>query len=228
MCTAPECYMSEHAPRPQRSCVRCGRRGRNAFRRIMVEGLEGGWLCSHEATCVSRARLRARRRLKDPSTDERALPLFVKPVAVMGRDPRGVALIEQILTEFAGIDVDPLDASPSAMAHLTHREYDAVVIDLARTDPVGYVSDLARRLTRMRARGVAMIVCCTPGVRGPALESLIDRAEAGVVERPFDVGSLIRALASAAGGGVEWRPPAWLVGGAMPEAAEDASRRSAV
>ena len=104
MCTAPECYMSEHAPRPQRSCVRCGRRGRNAFRRIMVEGLEGGWLCSHEATCVSRARLRARRRLKDPSTDERALPLFVKPVAVMGRDPRGVALIEQILTEFVGVD----------------------------------------------------------------------------------------------------------------------------
>ena len=154
---------------------------------------------------MARTRLRARRDSKAVGSSERSLPFLAKPVAVIGQNADALRLIEQVLTEFAGFDVDRLDPSPRSLAYLTHREYDCIVIDAARTDPVGYTSDLIRRLVAVRARGVPVVVCRTPGTSGPSLEALVQRTQALVVERPFDVPTIIEAIATATDA---WSPDA--------------------
>lgn len=165
----------------------------------MVAGVDRGWLCSHEATCIARTRLRARRDAKAATNADRSLPFLAKPVAVIARDPEALSLVQQVLTEFAGLDVDPLDGSPRSLAYLMQREYDCVVVDAVRTDPVGFTSDLTRRVASLRARGVPVVICRTPGEAGPAHETLVERSRAVVVERPFDVPTLIAAVAAATG-----------------------------
>jgi hypothetical protein len=210
--------------RATKVCQRCGRRGRNAFRRLVIGDAVRGWVCSHGETCAARTRLRARRQHREAGGEGHStLPWIDKPVCVIGTDTAEARLIGQVLEELAGLDVDVLDGSARSLARLTARDYGCVVVSCFTTDGVSFLGDLARRLETMRRRAIPVVVCHTAGVPSPAAADLIQRAGALGVTRPFDAAGLVAAVGRAAAGDPHASPRAVQAGRSdRPEVARTA------
>jgi hypothetical protein len=143
------------------------------------------------------------------------LPFVERPVAVIGTKPDATALIDQVLTEFSGLDVDRLDASAMSLARLTRRDYGLVVVDVSEFDPLWFIGELTRRLVPIGRRGVPVVACVTPGAIGPGLQSLLVRVRAVTVERPFEASDLIQGVRDALDGSDDRQSAAWVASGPM-------------
>lgn len=183
--------------RSERTCIRCGRVGKNAYRRVDFGPGLAGWVCTHGETCVERMRSRGRRLDRGVEADGPPVAFVERPICVIGSDTDATTTVEHVLAEFAGADVDRLDHTPRSLARLTRRDYSLVVVDAGAEDPVSYLSDLARRLEKLRARGVAIVVAHTPDAIGPAVERLMSDTAAHPLARPFDVSALLDTVARA-------------------------------
>ena len=193
--------MEATTDRAIKKCERCGRRGKNAFRKLVLGQHVRGWVCSHGDTCTARTRLKARRQHRDAGSAEGTLPWIDKPVCVIGSDPEETVLVGQVLAELAGLEADVLDASRRSLARMTMRDYGCVVVTCSWRDGVGFLTDVTRRLVTMHTRGVPVVVCHTD-VISPATADLIRRAAAHAISRPYDAGDLIETVARAAAGKV--------------------------
>jgi hypothetical protein len=194
--------------RPTRTCRRCGRTGKNAFRTLVLGDQVRGWVCSHDETCAARTRLKARRQRRGGDAPDDALPWIDKPVCVIGSNHADASLVGQVLTELAGLEVEVLDASMRSLARMTMRDFGCVVVSTAWADPVRFLTDLARRLEVMHRRGVPIVVCYTAGAASPATTDLIRRSGAHAIARPYDASDLIETVGRAAAG-QEAPPPRW-------------------
>lgn len=186
--------------RTTKTCQRCGRQGKNAFRRLVLADRAVGWVCSHSETCTARTRLRARRQYRSGEPTQHELPWIEKPVCVIGSDPDETTLVGQVLEELAGLDVDVLGADARSLARMIARDYGCVVVSCSWSDGAGYLSDLARRLRTMGRRAIPIVVCHTAGAMSPSTADLILRTGAHPIARPFDANDLIDTVGRAAAG----------------------------
>jgi hypothetical protein len=188
-------------PRPLRRCSRCGREGRNAFRRI-VPGMDV-WLCTHEETCVTRMRHRHRNGGGRPAADDDGLlagfDAGERPICVIGSDPAGVDELAAMLEALSAADVDRLDLSPRSLMRLGRRDWALVVADLRATDPLALVNDLTRRLVPVRRQQVPVVVVRDDGDLRPSLETLLLLAATATIVRPIHPVTLLDALSGRSG-----------------------------
>lgn len=196
--------MEEARARAPRTCVRCGRRGVNAFRRTLGDTGVPAWVCTHAATCLRRMRSEHRSRVRSSGARPRTSPiappdLADKPATVVGSRRDEVGLLAQILQEYLGIDVDPLPLTRRSLEVVSRRDLGLIVVDLHVDDPIALLNELGRRLSTARRRGVAAVVCHSAGHTGPAIERLAELSGATRVLRPHGAGALIDGVVAATG-----------------------------
>jgi hypothetical protein len=199
--------MEDARARTPRTCVRCGRRGVNAFRPAVGDTATSGWVCTHDATCLRRMRSEHRLQVRTsggrPRTSPIAPPdLADKPAAVIGSRPDDIGLLARLLEVYLGMDVDELALGRRSLDIVSRRDLGVVIVDLHVDDPVAVLNELGRRLAMARRRGVRSVVCHSAGHTGPAIERLIMLSGATRVLRPYDAGTLINGVIDAAGTGL--------------------------
>lgn len=192
--------------RQPRTCWRCGRTGVNAFRSL--RGAAGGddWVCAHEDPCLRRLRTRRRATAREadgrPRTSPIAPPDLSERVAcVIGSDDEATTAIAAVLADYAAMQVDRLGLECRTLDLLVRRDYGLVVLDARADDPVALLNELGRRLAAARRRDVASVVVHGDGPVTPTLELLCAASEAPRVRRPFDVPTLLAAVAEGTGVG---------------------------
>lgn len=191
--------------RVNRTCIRCGRTGSNAFRPIPTDHGQMGWICTHVDPCVARMRTRHRSGSRasagrPPTSPIAAAHLSERPACVIGSDASSLDLLSGILGELAAADVDRLDLSRRSLDHVSRRDYGLVVIDARADDSVAFVNELARRLGSGRRRDRAVVVCCDTTQMTPAIERLIRGTGAQCAVRPIDSRTFMGAVRSATDG----------------------------
>lgn len=191
--------------RVNRTCIRCGRTGFNAFRPIPTDHGPMGWICTHVDPCVARMRTRHRSGSRasagrPPTSPIAAAHLSERPACVIGSDRSSLDLLSGILGELAAADVDRLDLSRRSLDQVSRRDYGLVVIDARAEDSVAFVNELARRLGSGRRRDRAVVVCCDTTQMTPAVERLIRGTGAQCAVRPLDSRTFMSAVRNATDG----------------------------
>ena len=189
--------MDGGSARRQRTCIRCGRTGSNAFRPVSPAD-DRAWACTHLDTCAARARLRRRglARLTDgrPATSSIApADLTEKTACVIGTDDAAVARVAQLVELTIGVEVDRLRLTHRAIDRVWRRDYGLVLYDATPSDSVALMNQLARGLAACRRQGTMVIVCHDVDALGPALERLTQEVDAVPLAKPIRPMALLRA-----------------------------------
>lgn len=118
---------------------------------------------------------------------------------VIGSDVEAIEVVAEVLVDYAAIEVDRLVLDLRCLDLVRRRDYGLVIVDAHPTDPIAVLNELGRRLGMARRRGVATVLIHGGGPLSPALELFCATTSAAELVRPFDVPSLLAAVAEATG-----------------------------
>ena len=165
------------------------------------------WVCTHQEPCVERTRLlrRAAARTLQGRPTQSPIAGFSwdgRRACVIGSDPASRHAIVMALGDLGGIEAEGVDLERRSIELLSCRDFGLIVADVRAADPVALLGELARRLSGVTRRGVAVIIACAPsdGER-PAIKALIEQCGAYTLLHPMDGAALLAMVEALIGPG---------------------------